>query len=156
MAVNMAEAWGLKPHFVQRIGAEAPAGLALPCFDAGAYIESIVAGKQPPPHFAIDLSDWGAGLVMCREFLERLHVPLVTTASAAAPRSFDLPCPSLHAATEAELWSAMRALALESPAALAKRLAPSWLVLERDGGWAWLWRTCKNLFETRAAQNLIE
>lgn len=156
MAAGMAQAWGLKPDFVRGIGTATPSGFALPCFDAGAYAAEIVAGRRPLPHFAIDLSDGGAGLIMCRELLQRLHVPLIATSPIAAPRSLALPSPILRATTEAELWSALRCLTLGSSPVLAKELAASWRIIEGDGGWTWLWRTCKGLFGAKAAQTLVE
>lgn len=145
MAAAMARAWGLESHVVCGVGGES--GIA-----ADAYVASIVQGSRPPPNFAVDLSGAALGLPLCREVLERLHVPVVTTAAVAFHGSLDFAHKPLHAATEAQLWSAFRSMALDSHADHAQTLKLAWADLESDGGWAWLWRYCRKLFEDSAAQ----
>ncbi|MBV9991205.1 MAG: glycosyltransferase [Alphaproteobacteria bacterium] len=152
MAAAMARAWKLNPFAVCGLGEEPPPDQALPWFSADDYIAQLLAARTPLPSFAVDLSTGQPGLPLCRELLERLRVPTIATAPIALHRSFAAEPNLLRAATEGELWTSLRFLAQESDEVIDHALGIVWSDQNSDRGWAWIWRYCTNLFETRDAQ----
>lgn len=150
MAAAMARAWKLKPVAVH--GLDEQGDEDLPGYRADDFLFGIVAGHIAPPHFAVDLSRSQPGLPLCRELLDRLHVPTVAVSGVAIHRSFAARDNPLRATTEQELWNSFRFLALESAEAQAKVFRLSWQDHESDRGWAWLWRYCTKLFEIKDPQ----
>jgi hypothetical protein len=152
-AADMARAWRMEPHIVS---AEAPAvdaaGAAAPCFAAADYVAAIVAGQRPPPDFAIDFSTGEPGLPLCRELLDRLHVPAISAAPAGLHPSLALENRPFHVSTQREIWKALRSLVLDPPGAQAVTLKHAWQDLEADRGWLELWRNCVKPSETDDAQ----
>lgn len=155
MAAAIVKAWRLKPHVVcgiSEVARSLPEDASIPCARADAYIAAITSAQMPPPHFAIDLSAGGLGLSLCREFLERLRIPVVSTAAVGLHGSLGMRTLPLRATTEGELWQAVRAFAMDPDAAHDHAFDAVWRDLEGDHGWAWLWRYCSRLFETDDAE----
>jgi hypothetical protein len=150
VAADMARAWRMEPHI---ISAAAPkTDTPAPCFEAGDYIAAIVAGQRPPPDFAIDLSAAEPGLPFCRELLDRLHVPVISTSPVGLHHSIVTENRPFHAATEGEIWKRLQSLALDPPQRDTVGLNHAWRDLDSDRGWAELWRRCTKSSETDDAQ----
>jgi hypothetical protein len=139
LAVAMARSWKIRPLIVQGIG-KAGADLASSCFDASSFVASIASKRIPPPSFAMDFSAGDIGLPLCRELLERLHVPLVSARGVALHGSLALSARPLVAATPADLWEAFRWFALGSEKTFVRKCAPSWRDYESGRGWSWMKR----------------
>ena len=145
MIADMAVACALDAYGVCRDGARV--NCALSCFEMRRYLEDIFKGVRPPPEFAIDLG----GLALCREMLERLHVPVVSVERTGLHRSLDGSNP-LKASTEMELWNAIRFHAV-SPAPPPGTVL-DWQYLEGDGGWRGLWQRCTEYLDMHDAELL--
>lgn len=154
MAAEMAQSWKLKPLVVHGVGAERAVSSAhgLACLDAAAYLAAIAEKRLPLPRFAIDLSAGAPGLPLCRELLERLHVPLVASSGVAQHGSLGLSRLPGSVATEPELWQTLRWFALGPEESFAQAFEPVWNDLESRSGWNWLWRICKKTFEAVRAE----
>ena len=152
MAAAMARAWKLKPLAICGLGETPPADSSLPWFKADDYVHQILAARVSVPSFAVDLSAGQPGLPLCRELLERLRVPTISSSAVALPRSFVGRPDVLRATTESELWESLRFLACEPDETVERAFNVSWADQETDAGWAWIWRYCLSLFETRDAQ----
>jgi hypothetical protein len=142
LAAAMARSWKLRPLVVRGVGGTPSKTQEgdLACVDAGAWLASLAARRAALPSFAIDLSDGALGLPLCRELLERLHVPTVRARSLAVHRSLGSTRLPLSAATEAELWQAFRWLATGTELSHASACEPVWRDHERSRGWPWLRR----------------
>jgi hypothetical protein len=119
MAAAMARAWNLEAHVV--CGLEDDVASGENATRAGDYVGALLSGRKALPHLALDLSAGSHGLVLCRALLEGLQVPTAMVVSSVPRRTSD-PARTLHrVATECELWSVMRELAI-GPADGLKRL----------------------------------
>jgi hypothetical protein len=149
IAARMAQSWKLKPVIVYGIGESMPARLdGISCIRADAYVAAILKGAIPIPQFAVDLSAGAVGLPLCREVLERLHVPTVSTAPAGSNHDM-LP---LLARTEGELWRVFRSFATDPYETHERNFAAVWRDLDTAHGWTWLRRYCTFLFEAKTAE----
>jgi len=142
MAVEMARAWGLEPYIVSTTAETTAEGA--PCVTAADFVMSIVAGERPPPDFAVELGANELGLPFCRELLDRLHVPVIATSPVGVHGSILIENRPMHAATEHELWTALRSLALDAPGLRANALKHAAQDLQRERSWHDLWRRCTN------------
>ncbi|MBV8978796.1 MAG: glycosyltransferase [Alphaproteobacteria bacterium] len=143
MAADMARIRGLQCHAVaaQEIA-------AMPCHEPRSYIENILGGRRPAPDFALDLGGCRAGYALCREMLERLHVPIVSVEGAGCHHSLREGSP-LKAASEAELWNAIRFLALAPVKQQQWAARDDWQYLESDRGWTEVWLRCTDFLGQR-------
>ncbi len=155
MAASMATAWGLEPLVICGLEddprVETP-NISAPAMRADAFVASLYAYRAPRPHFALDLSGGRPGLLLCREVLERLRVPLVSCSGIGMHRALRGDGMPLKAGSEAELWAAVRGFALEPDAVRNKMFQRGWDELEWGRGWAWLWRNSKELFAASHAE----
>ncbi|HEX4861871.1 MAG TPA: hypothetical protein VFV07_11580, partial [Rhizomicrobium sp.] len=142
MAVEMARAWGFEPYVVSTAAGTPAKGAAR--VTASDFVMSIVAGERPPPDFAVELGGNEPGLPFCRELLDRLHVPVITTSPAGLHRSILIENRPMHAATEHELWEALRSLALDPPGLRMNALKYAAQDLQRERSWHDLWQRCTN------------
>jgi hypothetical protein len=151
VAIRMAQSWGMKPFVVFGLGENAPLKWGkISCVRADVFAARILKGTEVPPKFAVDLSAGAPGLPLCREMLERLHVPTLSVLPTGphAPEDFDmLP---LAASTYGDLWRAFRSFALEPDETHDRNFAPVWHELERRSDWTWLRRYSKLMLENDA------
>ena len=96
---------------------------------------------------SVDLSAEAPGLALCRELLERLHVPVISTASIGLHPSLAVGPRDFFAATEREMWNALRACTHGLSATQALWLKRAWFSYEYDWGWTGLWNRCAQLLE---------
>jgi hypothetical protein len=120
------------------------------CVRADAFAEGILKGTEALPQFAADLSAGAPGLPLCRELLERLHVPTLSVWHASASSGFDMS--PLAARTHGDLWRAFRSFAMDPHETQERNFAIVWRELEDDPGWTWLWRYCRRLLEANDAE----
>jgi hypothetical protein len=153
IAARMAQSWGLKPLIVHSIGERFPAELdGISCVRADAHVRAILKRIAPLPEFAVDLSAGAIGLPLCREVLERLHVPTLCTAPANGDA---VSAPGIHplrAQTEGDLWCAFRSFATAPRGMQHDDFSDFWQTLDKSDGRTWLWRYCMRLFEAEKAQ----
>jgi hypothetical protein len=142
MAVEMARAWDFEPYVVSADAA--PSGESAPHVAAADFVMSVVAGERPPPDFAVDLAADAPGTPFCRELLDRLHVPVISTSPVGLHGSILIENRPMQAATERELWQALRSLALDPPELRANALKYAGQDLQRDRSWNAIWRRCTN------------
>jgi hypothetical protein len=148
VAARMAASWDLTPLIVYGIGERFPGELdGIACIRADAYVRSILKGKVALPQFAVDLSVGMTGLPLCRELLERLHIPTVSTSQVdgCVPAGSDL----LTARSEGDLWRVFRSFAMDPQVTQDARFKDYWESL--DGRHGWLWRYCTRVFERGGA-----
>jgi hypothetical protein len=144
MTAGMVRAWAMAPTIVQGFAGAAPDERAVA---VDTYVAAILAGKTSPPDFAVDLSGEAPGLALCRELLERLHVPVISTARMGLHPSLAVGPRDFFAATEREMWNALRACTHGVSAEQALWLKRAWFSLEYDWGWTGLWNRCTQLLE---------
>jgi hypothetical protein len=143
-AARMAEGWALEPLIVCGVGERFPAELGgISCVRADVYVASLLKGTRPLPQFAVDLSAGATGLPLCRELLERLHVPSVSTSAggSAFPEPDALP---LLARTDGDLWRVFRSFATNPGEPEHGKFVAFWQSLDSTEGW--LRRYCARLF----------
>jgi hypothetical protein len=126
--------------------------VAAPAIRSDDFVAALYAFRAPRPHFAVDLSGGRPGLLLCREVLERLRVPLICGSRIGMHSSLRSGALQLKAGSEAELWAAIRGFAVEPDAVRIQRFQRGWNDLEWGRGWAWFWRNSTKLFDdSRAA-----
>ncbi len=155
MAAGMAKAWGLEPLVIGGLEDDvniATPDVSMPAMRADAFVTSLYAYRAPRPHFAFDLSGGRPGLLLCREVLERLRVPLVACSGIGMHRALRVDGTPYKVGSEAELWAAMRGFALDPDAVHAQRFRRGWDELDWGRGWAWFWRYSKEFFAANRAE----
>lgn len=151
VAVRMAQSWGMKPFVVFGLGENAASKWGkISCVRADVFAARILQGAEVPPKFAVDLSAGAPGLPLCREMLERLHVPTLSVLPMGHSDSAGFDMLPLAASTYGDLWRAFRSFALEPDETHESNFAPVWHELERRSDWTWLRRYSKQMLEMGA------
>src|SRR5262249_35606634 len=121
VAICMAKSWDLKPFVVFGMGENAPSLWGdVSCVRADVYAQGILKGTEVLRQFAADLSAGAMGLPLCRELLERLHVPTLSVSRAAADMA------PLAASTHGDLWRVFRSFAMDPYETQERNFAGVW------------------------------
>jgi len=148
VAVRMAQSWGLKPFVVFGLDENVPSKWGkISCVRADVFAARVLKGTEAPPKFAADLSAGALGLPLCRELLERLHVPTLSVLPTGHRDSADFEMLPLAASTYGDLWRGFRSFALEPDETHEHNFARVWNDLNSGSDWTWLWRYTKQLLE---------
>jgi Glycosyl transferases group 1 len=142
MTIDMARAWDLKPYIVATSPPAVQLEPKVPFVPPTAFFASIVEGRRTPPDFAVELDAVEPGVAFSREMIDRLRVPTVVTSAVGLHRSIPVENRPMYAATEHELWEAMRSLALDPPELREAAYRYDWADQQRERGWQELWRHC--------------
>ncbi len=148
VAARMAQSWGMKPFVVFGLGENAPSQWGkISCVRADVFAARLLKGTEAPPKFAADLSAGAPGLPLCREMLERLHVPTLSVLPTGHRDSTAFEMLPLAASTYGDLWRAFRSFALEPDETHERNFARVWHDLDSGSDWTWLWRYSKRMLE---------
>lgn len=154
VAAAMARAWNMDPVLVYGLEDTAAAGAAIRGSRVDDYLADLHSLRAARPHFGIDFSAGRPGLLLCREVLERLQVPMVSGCGTAPHPSLSLGVRPFQAGSEQELWEAFRSFAIDSDASRNAIFHHAWGYLEY-GNWAWFERCCREQFGRSTSPSVL-
>jgi Glycosyl transferases group 1 len=147
MTIAMVRAWDLKPYIIAAAPPSVPTD-GVPYVPPASFFASLVEGRRTPPDFAVELDADEPGVSFCREMLDRLRVPTITTSAVGVHHTIAVGERPMYADSEHSLWRAMRSFALDPPGQLVAAMRHEWGDQQREQGWQELWRRCGGSQET--------